>query len=81
MNEWEEWKAAIAEETVIYPHRLKIMHAMYGRTLQRACGTCKHLVIRKYAGTYYKCRKTAMTNGPATDWRVRWPACGLHEDK
>jgi hypothetical protein len=45
------------------------------------CGDCRHLVRRgMVAGTYYKCTlHPRNTGGPATDCRVRWPACVLFE--
>lgn len=43
------------------------------------CKLCRHLIAKKFDKTYYKCALRANTNGPATDHRVRWPACGRYE--
>lgn len=43
------------------------------------CGGCVHLFAKRYAGTYHKCELRGDTNGPGTDHRVRWPACGRYE--
>lgn len=41
------------------------------------CGSCAHLVKKTHGRNYYKCRKYRNTCGPATDIRLRWPACSL----
>jgi hypothetical protein len=45
------------------------------------CATCVHLARIIYARTYYKCELRRNTHGPATDHRVRWPACGRYEEE
>lgn len=48
---------------------------------EKNCQTCLHLVIHQPGqNRYYKCRLRGITNGPATDHRVRWPACGKYEE-
>lgn len=39
------------------------------------CGSCEHHRVRVWAGTYHKCALGPDSHGPATDIRVRWPAC------
>jgi hypothetical protein len=39
------------------------------------CGSCCHCVWVGGARRYYKCDLTHFTRGPATDIRVRSPAC------
>jgi hypothetical protein len=39
------------------------------------CGTCSHVRIRQLGGRYIKCRMVPMTGGPASDVRLKWPAC------
>lgn len=43
------------------------------------CKTCR-LFLRKggYAKTYFKCELRGDTNGPGTDHRANWPACGRY---
>jgi hypothetical protein len=64
-----------------WPPRLVRMHRLYGVDSDgRQCGKCLHCFAPGgVAGTYYKCRHSPITSGPATDWRVRWPACGRFE--
>jgi hypothetical protein len=63
-----------------YPLRLRQMHAVHGQGPSgKTCGQCQHLRTKRMGGTYFKCDQTVMTDGAATDWRKRWPACGLFE--
>ena len=43
------------------------------------CGGCTHLAVHRISRTYYKCDVVHMTNGPATDTRLSWPACTKYE--
>ncbi len=45
------------------------------------CGSCRHLVRRQMSKTYPKCglNRAGWTRGPATDVRVRDPACSKWE--
>lgn len=46
------------------------------------CGGCAHHVLNDYhAHGYHKCARAAggLTNGPASDVRVGWPACVLYD--
>lgn len=39
------------------------------------CGDCAHHRIKQMAGRYHKCLMIRVTSGPASDIKVRWPAC------
>jgi hypothetical protein len=55
------------------------MLASYGVGPEGAkCGGCSHLFVKEWAGRYFKCDLRGNTNGPGTDHRVRWPACGRY---
>jgi hypothetical protein len=44
------------------------------------CGGCAHIFRKKHnAGEYFKCDRHGDTDGPGTDHRLYWPACGLFE--
>lgn len=44
------------------------------------CSDCVHLFrVGGVAGRYYKCDLRRVSSGPATDHRVRWPACARYE--
>lgn len=52
----------------------------YGRGPENTrCRGCKFLIRKHYSKVYYKCKLRGNTNGPATDHRVNWPACGKFE--
>jgi hypothetical protein len=63
------------------PQRIRAMHATYGTNPGERCGTCRHLVCKHYNKRYYKCDQTRQSNGPGTDWRVSWDACGRWEPR
>lgn len=44
------------------------------------CKDCDLLVVLEYSKRYFECRLRPFTNGPGTDHRVNWPACGKFED-
>lgn len=67
----------IADEPL--PERIGVMHRMYGTTEGERCRTCAHLYRKHWDKSYYKCDLNRDTNGAATDWRTRWPACGRWE--
>lgn len=55
---------------------------LYGRdALSRTCKSCKHLFAKQYSKRYWKCDLRKNTNGPGTDHRINWPACGKYERK
>jgi len=43
------------------------------------CKTCRHLTVRRFANRYYKCGLVRATGGPATDVRLKSPACRAWE--
>ena len=46
----------------------------------KRCKHCKYLYYKQFANKYYKCGLRVNTNGPATDHRVNWSACGKFEE-
>ena len=56
--------------------KIEAMHRIYGT----GCGKCKdcpHIVRKVLDRTYYKCLVYGDSNSEATDWRLKYPACGL----
>lgn len=45
----------------------------------KTCGDCEHMVGREFSKTYWKCRKSKQSGGPATDIRKKWRACEQFE--
>ena len=62
------------------PKRMMNMLAMYGEIDNERCRTCRWLCrVGYHDAHYYKCVYNQWTHGPGSDWRLRWPACGLHQ--
>lgn len=73
---YPEWQTEHPPEPPIAP-QIKQMYNAYGRTPGEKCKNCVYLErIPGHTKTYFKCKLTKQTNGPATDWRLHWEACG-----
>ena len=59
--------------------------ALYGVGPENAlCGSCTHCRYRPQRNPtvrYWKCDLRTLTNGRATDHKVRWQACGRYEQR
>lgn len=81
MTLFPEWQEKQKRERVL-PVRIRAMYSVYGRDLAgRCCSDCRFFLRFKQSARWSKCAKSKITGGAATDWRARWPACGLFEDK
>lgn len=78
MSEWTDWLEKQTPETIL-PLRIRTMHRLYGKKEDHRCKECKFFLVMKYSGTYFKCLKSKLTHGSATDWRANWTACGIFE--
>jgi len=47
----------------------------------KKCRDCKHLYVKEWDKRYYKCALRINTNGPGTDHRANWHACGKFVEK
>lgn len=57
--------------------KIDLMHYMYGKE-DGICKSCSHLVENyNRSNKYYKCEVYGETHSDATDWRLKYPACGL----
>lgn len=53
---------------------------MFGKGPEGAtCKTCTHLRRKHFSKVYIKCDLRPNTNGPATDHKAGWPACGKYQ--
>lgn len=62
-------------------YRFNPLIAVYGKTEGKKCKDCSHLYSKEFANKYYKCDLRKDTNGPGTDHRINWNACGKYEKK
>ena len=56
--------------------RIEAMYAMFGKGTG-ICKDCKY--FRGSVGSYKKCRVYGISSSEVTDWRMKWPACGLKD--
>lgn len=66
---------ALRIERGVHPHNGMPLLQPAGET----CGSCKHHRVKRFSKAYHKCAFTKDSAGPATDIRVRWPACSKWE--
>lgn len=59
--------------------KINPMLKIYGHSDGRKCKYCVHFIVKKMGNKYFKCALRKITNGPATDHRANWPACGKFE--
>lgn len=58
--------------------KIDLMHQLYGTKPDQRCKDCKHFwsgLIHDYR--YNKCQIYGFTNSEASDWRLKYQACGL----
>jgi hypothetical protein len=57
------------------------MYRLYGPGPEgKTCGECENCI--RYSPTdrhYWKCRLYGISGGGSTDWRQKWPACGMFD--
>lgn len=57
--------------------KIETMHNLYGHYDDK-CKNCMHLIKEHgYNKNYYKCEVYGISNSEATDWRLKYDACGL----
>lgn len=58
--------------------KIELMHRQFGKCEGHTCGECSSLEEYRYnTRTYRKCKAYGVTNSEASDWAMRWQACGL----
>lgn len=59
--------------------KINLMHELFGSGHPSdKCGTCKHLVSYTASHKWYKCECYGLTNSESSDWRKKYPSCGLY---
>lgn len=57
--------------------KIDLMHKMFGAIPNRTCNECCHLTKHRRSRNYYKCECYGETQSEASDWRLKYQACGL----
>lgn len=57
--------------------KIDLMHKLFGRIPDRKCKDCQHLIYYSASHKWYKCECYGDSSSEATDWRLKWDACGL----
>lgn len=58
--------------------RIALMHEIFGIDEEHQCKTCKHIEQHGSNRQYWKCKVYGVTFSTASDWRLKWAACGLY---
>ena len=57
--------------------KIDAMHRTYGMNENHQCRDCCNLIGGDYRGKrYYKCKVYGISRSEATDWRLKYTACG-----
>ena len=57
--------------------KIEAMYSLFGVFVGKTCEDCPHLIRHCYRGkNYYKCGVYGDSSSEATDWRLKWTACG-----
>ena len=54
------------------------MHKQYGTDPLHTCQSCCNLLRYRMNRTWFKCAAYGTSSSIATDWRLKWEACGLY---
>ena len=57
--------------------KIELMHRQFGVVEGKTCGQCSNLTEHRYNKLYRKCKVYGETSSEATDWAMRWTACGM----
>lgn len=62
--------------------KVDLMHRTFGRDDAHQCRECSNILRDYYHDrTYIKCRVYGCTNSEASDWALKWTACGMYNKK
>ena len=57
--------------------KIDLMHEIFGENPGHKCAECKNLISYTANRKWYKCLCYGDTSSEATDWRLKYTACGL----
>lgn len=56
--------------------KIALMHELFGTTEEQKCKDCSNLVRHRQSRVWYKCSVYGETASEASDWRLKYDACG-----
>lgn len=59
--------------------KIEAMYSTFGVFVGKTCKDCPHLIEHIHGKRYYKCRIYGDSASEATDWRLKWTACGAFD--
>lgn len=80
---WQTWAAEHTPEKLA-SRPIDYMHERHGVRTDATCSVCAELWCKEFKRRYYHCAKydkPGTADGPATDWRLSWLACGLFRER
>lgn len=58
--------------------KINLMHFLFGKVESHKCRDCSNLITGRYHDkTFRKCRVYGLTHSEASDWAVKYTACGM----
>ena len=57
--------------------KIDLMHKLFGEISDRKCKDCQHLESYTASRKWHKCGIYGNTSSEASDWRLKWTACGM----
>lgn len=58
--------------------KIELMHHLFGKDTEHTCKDCSNIVKHTKNRSYYKCSAYGETESEATDWRLKYQACGFY---
>ena len=58
-------------------NKIELMHQQFGKDEKHKCRDCSNLVYHRYNRAFYKCKIYGETSSQASDWRLKYVACGM----
>lgn len=58
--------------------KIELMHEVFGKDPEHKCNECSNFICYRWNHkNYYKCKVYADTDSEASDWRIKYIACGM----
>ena len=58
--------------------KIDLMHRQFGKIDGKTCKDCSNLITQTWDTRYYKCLVYGVSKSEATDWRLKYQACGMY---